>query len=300
MPNTLAHAGFQGVLSRGLFEKRDVVWILLGCVIPDVPWILQRAAYELAPGLDVYLLRSYAVVQASLLGGLVLSAAIALLARRPGRIGTILGVNVLLHLILDALQTKWGNGVHFLAPFTWETVNVGLFWPENPLTYVLTAGGLIFLFVYGRTCFEEPPDLVVPRLGRALAVALLVTLYFAGPLLLVRGPVEADAHSLAVLSDARGRIGRPVAIDRAQLRRTNEGPVLRYFGGSERVSVEGLEVDAPATVSVRGVFVDSDTVRVLDHHVHGEGIRDYFSYAGVGLIFILWMGAWIRATLARR
>ena len=32
----------------------------------------------------------------------------------------ILALNSVFHLILDSLQTKWGNGVHLFAPVSWE------------------------------------------------------------------------------------------------------------------------------------------------------------------------------------
>jgi hypothetical protein len=75
----------------------------------------------------------------------VLSAAAALLAQAFWRTWAILGGNAVLHLILDAMQTKWGNGVHFLVPFSWDLTNWGLFWPESAVTYGLTAFGLGYI-----------------------------------------------------------------------------------------------------------------------------------------------------------
>ena len=42
MPNTLAHLCVQGIATRSLIKDADLKWIYTGCVIPDVPWILQR------------------------------------------------------------------------------------------------------------------------------------------------------------------------------------------------------------------------------------------------------------------
>ena len=50
--------------------------------------------------------------------------------------------NAALHLVLDALQTKWGSGVHFFAPVSWTSTNWGLFWPESIVTYGLTTLGV--------------------------------------------------------------------------------------------------------------------------------------------------------------
>ena len=57
---------------------------------------------------------------ASLAGTLLLCAAIAALTTTPRLVASVLGLNALLHLLLDATEQKWGNGVHLLAPFSWR------------------------------------------------------------------------------------------------------------------------------------------------------------------------------------
>ena len=61
MPNTLAHLGVGGVLTRSLVPDADLRWVYIGCVIPDVPWILQRVAYSLPISVDLYNLRLFGV-----------------------------------------------------------------------------------------------------------------------------------------------------------------------------------------------------------------------------------------------
>ena len=75
MPNTLAHLGIQGVATRAFIRTADVKWIFLGAVIPDIPWILQRLVRGTLPGVDLYELRLYATVQASLAVCLLAAAA---------------------------------------------------------------------------------------------------------------------------------------------------------------------------------------------------------------------------------
>nr|MBS0019700.1 hypothetical protein [Gammaproteobacteria bacterium] len=123
MPNTIAHFGLQGAASRLLFGTVDPRWIMVGCVIPDAPWIAQRVVHAAAPGFDPYSLRLYFVAQASLLSSLVLCAACAVLTRTPRVLFFLLGFNVLAHLLLDACQTKWGNGVAIAAPISWSLWN---------------------------------------------------------------------------------------------------------------------------------------------------------------------------------
>ena len=67
MPNTLAHIGLQGLATRKLLRDADLKWIYLSCIIPDVPWIIQRLVRYVIPNIDLYDLRLYAIVQASFL-----------------------------------------------------------------------------------------------------------------------------------------------------------------------------------------------------------------------------------------
>ena len=66
MPNTLAHLGVQGFITHAAIKDAEPKWIAFGCLIPDLPWILQRAIAVLLPQVDGYELRLYAIAQASL------------------------------------------------------------------------------------------------------------------------------------------------------------------------------------------------------------------------------------------
>ena len=292
MPNTLAHAGAQGLATRTAVPDVDLKWVYLGCVIPDLPWILQRAAYVIAPGIDPFTLRAYVIIQASLLGALVMSAATALLARKTWGVFAVLGGNAVLHLVLDAMQTKWGNGVHFWAPFSWDLTNWGLFWPESIPTYVLTAFGLLYIAWHWRASTDEPVMLVRPGIPKLIGIFVLLGTYFLGPLFLLQQPIEADAHSLKTLSESRERTGRSVEMDRAGYVRDQGEYFLVKFG--EREQVEELGISAPATVSVQGQFVSRNKIRVSRLHIHTSRLRNYPSYLGLGLIFVLWSHALYR------
>lgn len=291
MPNTLAHAGAQGLATRTALSDVDLKWVYLSCVIPDLPWILQRAAHVIVPWIDPFVLRSYVIIQASLLGCLVFSAAAALLAQKAWRVFAVLGGNAVLHLALDAMQTKWGNGVHFFAPFSWEITNWGLFWPVSTPTYALTALGLLYIVWHWQASVSEPPGLAWPGMPRLVGILVLLGGYFLGPLFLLQEPIEADAHSLKTLSESRGRTGRSVEMDRAEYIRDQDEYFLVQFG--KRVRVEKLGIPAPATVSIRGVFEDNNVIRVTQYHVHADRLRNYPSYLGLGLILATWIVAWI-------
>lgn len=297
MPNTLAHAGVQSVVTRFGYRAADLKLIYLACIIPDVPWILQRIARFVVPGVDPFTLRAYVIVQASILCCLFLCAAVAVVARSPWTTFGLLAANSVLHLLLDALQTKWANGVHVLAPFSWELINWGLFWPESMITYVMSGLGLVYIVTYWRrsTFVQVPLRLSATRLA---AAGTFIAAYGLLPLLLLQQPVEANNHFLCTLM-ANSRSGRYVELDRVRYIQTEEGGALDYWG-REQIAVEGVDIDPPASVSVRGVFTGNQKIRVTDYHVHPKGVRNAASYIGLILIMTVWVIAWVRDTSSRR
>jgi len=155
LPNTLAHIGVHLPLTRKLWRRSDALWIYLGCLLPDLPWILLRVLLTITP-IDEPSLRLHAIGQASLFGSLLLAGSAAALARRPGRTFALLGFGTLVHLLLDACQYKWANGVSFFAPVDWRLVRFDLFWPEDLPTIALTALGAIVFLIESRRRRRQP------------------------------------------------------------------------------------------------------------------------------------------------
>ena len=143
MPNTLVHFAAQGAASRSLWRRLDPRWIYLGCLLPDVPWIARRVAAVLALPVDPIDLRLYAMAQASLAGTLLLCAAFAAVAAQPRLALAVLAFNALLHLLLDACEVKWGNGVHLFAPFSWRMTSFDLVEGEGTMILALSFGGAL-------------------------------------------------------------------------------------------------------------------------------------------------------------
>ena len=100
VPNTLAHIGIQGLATRSIIKDADLKWVLVGCVIPDVPWIIQRLA-RLVSEVNPYELRLYATVQSSFFFCLILSLLLSTLSKTYWKTFTILSINAFFHLILD-------------------------------------------------------------------------------------------------------------------------------------------------------------------------------------------------------
>ncbi len=205
MPNTLAHLGLQAIATRTFIRHADPKWIFAGCILPDVPWILQRAVKTLAPAVDPYALRLYCIVQSSLAGCLLLCAALAFFAARPRQIFAVLAVNSFLHLLLDAFQTKFANGVHLFAPFSWELLNFGLFWPESWITYVLTIFGLAYVIWCRKGRQAGSTGFSLAHRGRLVLGGVLVVAYLVLPF-------AFPGHSRPII--IRSRLSRNARRDR--------------------------------------------------------------------------------------
>lgn len=288
MPNTLAHFGAQGPLTRLYSREVDARWLLLGCIVPDIPWIIQRAVVPLGLPLPAYETRLYFMAQASLLCSLVLCAALAVLSARFRVVFAILAVQATLHLLLDAAQTKWGNGAHILVPIYWKQINFGWFWPENPITYVLVILGVAFVL---REWVRGGGRPVPPRLGEpaklGAAFALLAAYAFL-PLALMGGLEASDSHSIRTLREKELRPGREAAFDRVGYSPGEGAGKIGTFGGEEIVVVGPLPRE-PGVVSLRGTFTSPDTLLVSDAWVHRAELRAYFSYAGLALLVLFWL-----------
>jgi hypothetical protein len=289
MPNTLVHIGVQGLLTRAVARKADFKWISLGCVIPDLPWILQRAVWFLGTDfISAYDLRLYTVVQSSLLACLVLCASAAMLSASPRRVFSVLALNSIGHLLLDALETKWANGVLLFAPFSWQLLNLGLFWPESAVILVATAFGLgYFLYAW----WAKPGQSIALSMGLQARTAIgfvLLGVYLLAPLLFVADSEKANNHYMAVLRDRSQRTGKYIEFDRSYSFRRDGNLILRLFTGEEFVLVGTLDA-ASGNISVRGRFVDENTVEVHDLQEHSAGFRDGASMLGLFLVAVLWL-----------
>ena len=293
MPNLLAHYGVQGLATRIWYRDTEVRWVLLACTIPDFPWILQRALNRLVPWLDFYDVRLYAIAQASFLCSLLLCGAFAAASSRPERLLQVLAVNSALHLLVDACQTKWANGVHLIAPFSWRQMNLGLFWPENGVTHLLTAGGLAYATV---ALWRRAPTANQRRSWSSLRVGVLgslVVAYFTVPVAFLGAVEEADNHSVKTLRERNERPGRAVEFDRRPVDLDDDGQWVLKTLAREPVTLVGEQPTRPGRVSVRGVFIDLSTVRATELHEHAPWFREPASYVGLALLLYAWLGPWL-------
>ncbi len=287
MPNTLAHLGLSGLVTRRLCRDADLRWVYLGAIIPDLPWILQRILRIFLPSLNVLDLRLYVVVQATLFFSLILSAALACLSPLPRKTFFILSFGSFFHLILDAFQIKWANGVHLFVPFDWSLFQFAWVWPESLSTYGVTLLGLIYVgMTWWKTTLKPFP---ISLTGwKPLFVALLcVGLYLLLPLFLMGAAEAKDNHFVQTLRNLESRKGKVIEFDRAFYRHGSPEGTLQIFTG-ELFQVVGLKLNHSSSISVRGVFLDSQTVEVWAYELHSGFFRDNATYLGLLLILLLW------------
>jgi hypothetical protein len=285
VPNTLVHFAVQGAASRGVWRALDPRWIYLGCLLPDIPWILRRAVVGFGLPVDPFDLRLYTMAQASLAGTLFLCAALAVLTAAPRLVFAVLGANALLHLLLDATELKFGNGVHLAAPFSWQMTSFDLLPGESPVYLVLAAAGALLVaweIVRPRTASLG----FVLRPSRLAAAGALLAAYLVLPLPFL-GAVEASgSYSVKTLREVSARPGRTVSLDRTAFLATPSGGFVQLWTG-ERVRATGDVPDHDSTVSLHGTFLAPGVLRVDRLFEHRQN-RDWFSYVALLLLAVVW------------
>jgi len=286
MPNTLAHIGVNGLLTRSLIKKSDLFWIYVGTVIPDIPWILQRIIGTFFPSLNGFDLRLYVIVQATLLFSLIFSFVIALITNTPKKTFFILASGSLFHLLLDSLQTKWANGVHLFAPFNWNLLNFGLFWPESLPTYILTISGIIFFILNWKVLSTQNLNLKF-KLPKLFFSILLLIIYYLLPFYFMPQVENANNHFIKTLRNVNSRQGKYVEFDRKKIRfnKSTSQYEIQTFDRSY-IPLVGLKKTTAYKISLKGIFISNKSIKVIDYHEHIVWFRDGASYVGITLILL--------------
>lgn len=287
MPNTIAHFAINGLFTRAVITHSDFKWIYLACVIPDLPWILQRIIKALPFAIDPYDLRAYCIVQSSLLLCVFLCAALAMLAKQRSKVFIILIVGCLLHLLLDAVQIKWANGVVLFAPYNWDLLRFDLFWPESLGTYLLTAVGILyFIFNLPKTIQPNCQEFKFTLMTISMSAVLLL-IWLILPIMYMQSVYSADNHYISTLKDSNNRTGKEIEIDRNKVVHVDGGIKLKTSYG-ELISLESIEARKGARISLQGKFINENKIHVDSFHVHSN-FRNYASMAGLACVLLVWL-----------
>jgi hypothetical protein len=135
--------------------------------------------------------------------------------------------------------------------------------------------------------------------ARLLAAFFLLSLYTLGPLALTDGPRSANLMSIATLQETERRVGREIRIDRRPYQRHADGDVVITLA-DEPLRVVGDTRGTSTNVSLIGEFVDVDAIRIDKLHDFQFPWRDLASYAGLGLVALVWGAALIRERWSRQ
>jgi hypothetical protein len=285
MPNTLGHLGVQTFLTRSAFKKSDLIWIYIGLLIPDFPWILQRIIKAVLPGADLYDIRLYCVIHASLFFSLVLAASLTLISADFKKVFSLLSLNVLLHLILDSFETKWGNGIQLFVPFNWSIINFGFFWPESIPVYLITAVGLVYILMKWKDALE-PSILFRFNKNRIIFSSIILIMYLIIPLFLIGEAEGANNHYIETLRNADQHGGKYFEVDRGTYEKSKE--VEKFITPFKKeYKVIGKELSGQGTMSIKAKFLTEDEIEIIDYHFHSAPLRDIPSYMGLLLILII-------------
>lgn len=286
MPNTLAHIGINGIFSKTVIKKADLIWIYLGCIIPDIPWIIRKSTEILLPSINGYDLQAYVIVEATLFFSILLSAAFASISKNFWKTLLILSFGSLLHLLLDSIQIKWANGVHLFAPVDWSLINFGFFWPESAWTYLLTLLGLLFFLYNWQGLKESTPQFNLSVKNLFISASFLV-IYFVGPLYFMNEVKIADNHFISSLEEIENRVGKYIEMDRRKIffDKNEQKYFIQSFDKS-KIKIENIKKLSSSKLSIRGEFVNKNTIWITEYHENWDTFRDGASYLGLALILL--------------
>jgi hypothetical protein len=246
----------------------------------------------LFPEIDRLTLRAYCITQASLFSCLLLATSLSLLFKEKKIIFILLSINCVFHLLLDSFQTKWANGVHFFAPFSWDLFSVNLFWPEDIFSKVLTIAGGFLFFYFAIKEFHNRVSFSWPAIRTYLISGFLIICYFFLPLFLMDGPYKKNNHYIQTLKHNKIRKNQEIAIDRAPFDQKSNS--ITIFTGESFILKDKIPMKN-AIISLQGIFIDNNSISVNVYHTHSP-MRDIYSIIGILGTLILWLYAVLKKT----
>ncbi len=283
MPNTLCHFAIQGPTNRLISKQSAFLWIFTGCVLPDIPWIIQRLLLPLHI-FNPYDVRLYVTVQASLFFCLLLALALALLTKKTPQIFALLGGNCLFHLLLDTIEIKWGNGVHLFAPITWKMLQFNILWSENPFFTIGSVVGILYVVFNWKRAAAENTFLHRPSWIRTTGILACLLLYLAAPFHFMQDLEKANNRYIHTLRDTSARTGHFIEFDRVPYSQDTHS--ITTFAG-EKIALQGHVPKTTGLISLQGTFLSKDVIAVENFHVHTV-FRALGSYIGLLLFLLLW------------
>lgn len=293
MPNTLAHIGLQVSATKAVAKDFDVRLVLVGCLIPDLPWILQRLL-NVTP-LDVLDVRAYTLTMASPFFCTIFALGFGLFFKRWMWVFAGVSIQCLLHLLLDGLQDKKGAGVHWFAPFNWTEFSFPIFPMEGWIIHTASILGIcVSILILWLTIKHLPKWRIssmssVPRIKGGLIITLF-GIYTLLPLALLDQPINANVHNLAIWERLIEREGKQIRLDRCQFAPGSPAKIKDSLS-KDWISISGIDLKEPATVSLIATFIKADQLRADSYFVHTKGLRSFYTMIGLGFILLIFLSS---------
>jgi len=127
MPDLVTHFAAAYFVSHLQKVRQHRVSLYMGTILPD---LISRPVYILFPRLYPYTVALHTPVFL-ILFSLFYSQFFAKSIRKDVFLFTVSGMA--LHFGLDLFQRHTGSGYLWLFPLSWNSFEIGLYWPEQPL-----------------------------------------------------------------------------------------------------------------------------------------------------------------------
>jgi hypothetical protein len=171
-----------------------------------------------------------------------------------------------------------------MVPFSWHSTNFELLWPEHFSSYFIAFTGIIVLIFLWPKAIRSNLFLQRPDKTKAFCAAACLVIYFSSPSLLLNTAYAENTHYSQTLHDTKKRTGKKLEIDRATYK-TATNTLECYI--DKQLKVTNLPKIQSGTISIRGHFLDEETIELQAYHLH-KTFRDYASYTGLFLALLLW------------
>ena len=286
MPNTLVHIGINGFLTKTFSRKANIFWIYLGCIIPDIPWILKKIFEIFVPYINGYDLQAFSIIQSSLFFCIIISLAVSAITKNYQLTFFTLFSGSVLHLLTDSIETKWANGVQLFAPFSWQILNFRIIWPEHFVIQFLGFLGLVF-FVFNWKDFRNIKFYFTFTKIRLFISTILLLSYFLLPLLFFNDIYENDNHFLSTLKNKSERTGKFVELDRklVEFNQNTKSYWITSFN-NDLIELKSKYDLSGRKISIKGSFINNDLIEVTEYHQNANLIRDGASYFALLLMLV--------------
>ena len=264
--------------------------ILVGCVIPDLPWIFRRLLDATGITFEPITAYAYFIAQASLVGCLLPSIAFGLLFRNIKLVAAFALLGSLLHLLLDSLQDKWGVGVHLFAPYNWQTFQLGIFELDSSLTYLISFAGIIPFLLIARA--RHDARFVCVNFVRLTACCVCLIAYFSFPFLFISDVVASNSRYLQTFENEDERHGKLLELDRETASIAGDNwYTTTHVGETLKIVNPDANMTDGDTYSFKAEFRNNREIKLIEWKRHSRA-RDLASRIG-----LLAIGCWMAVVL---